>query len=101
MEERRLSQILEKEEASRRQEFCALCERPLMLQASEKDLPSTLRKLLREELVCSQCCQQLHRQMKSRETLHFIDTVEDIRTNEEFSKYLRWVAKVPPETLYT
>jgi len=100
-EERRLDALLQREEESKKTEFCGLCERPLFLLATERDIPVAFHSLLSDTRVCRQCCQQLHHQMKARNRFLHFQTPQDLREDEVFVTYLRWVKKLPPETLYT
>lgn len=100
-EERRLNAILQREEEANKTEYCALCTRPLLLLATERDIPATFHRMLSDTRICRQCCQQLHHQMKSRDRFLHFQTPQDIREDEVFQTYLRWVKKLSPETLYT
>jgi hypothetical protein len=50
--------------------------------------------------ICLQCHTQLHRLHKNRELARDLDTIEAVLADESFAKYLKWAAKLPPETVY-
>ena len=50
--------------------------------------------------VCLQCHTQLHRLHKNRELARQLDSIEAVSADESFKKYLKWAAKLPPETIY-
>ncbi len=104
-EERELRRLQEVEEQERRlnapPDCCIFCSRPVV-----HDMNESLRRKMKwekkfeEVAVCLQCHTQLHRLHKDRELARQLDSIEAVRADESFQRYLKWAAKLPPETIY-
>lgn len=79
-------------------EYCPICHRVLgEVNIDEHHLiPKTFKgkHTIRMHRICHQ---KIHATWSERELLHVFNTVEMILSNEEMQKFVKWVAKKPPE----
>jgi len=74
--------------------ICALCERIVPEITDHHVVPRSLggHKLIK---VCKDCHRQLHALFDNKILAEVLNTVEAIKNNKQFYKYLKWVRKKP------
>lgn len=80
---------------------CVFCTRPAVHDMNESlRVKMKWEKKFEDQPVCLQCHTQLHRLHKNRELARQLDSVEAVLADATFQKFLKWAAKLPPETIY-
>lgn len=81
---------------------------PLCLRAIPADVPQSLHHLIPKSkggrkgptvLLHHQCHKEIHASMSDVELARSYSSIEALRTHPRLAKYIRWVAKRPPEFL--
>lgn len=103
-QEEALLDQMEAEEASRREDptHCVFCGRELV-HGPYQGLGTPAHKWDKKFAhvsICPECHKQLTRMHKDRHLGRSLQTVEDVLNNPDFQKFLQWIKKRPPETLY-
>lgn len=57
----------------------------------------------REEIsmICTPCHRQIHRIFKEKELAFELNSIEKIASHPEVKKFVKWIKKQPPETLFS
>ena len=77
---------------------CSLCKRPLgIMNIDEHHLvPKTFKG--RQTVTLHKIChRKIHATFTERELLNYYNTIERLLEHEQIQKFIKWVAKKPPE----
>lgn len=76
---------------------CPLCERPTpSSEISDHHLVPKSKGGKETEPICNPCHRQIHALYDNWTLANRLNTVESLREDERFAKYLKWAAKQPP-----
>ncbi len=82
-------------------EKCPLCERSMLLHNLTKHhlTPKSCGGRMTEK-ICRTCHRQIHALLTNKELEKKLNSVEDLKENEEIQKYLGWVKNKNPDQYF-
>lgn len=76
--------------------ICPLCNREADYFSSHHLIPKSKCGKITEE-ICVPCHNTIHKIYTNNELRDSYNTIDSIRNQERFQKYLKWIRKKPPE----
>jgi uncharacterized protein with PIN domain len=92
--------IRSEKESNHEAQFCELCQRSLIHTPHHNSRLSEITRIFHKHAICKQCDQQLHLTFrKDRQRAKSYISIESTLADSDFQKYLKWVKKIPADTI--